>query len=143
MARRLTDASREWLRRALDDSLSVDFFTAEFTEIDCGEEVRLSWSVSNAEVVTIEPDVGNVPPEGSMVVRPLYTTRFTLTALNDADIARSRLRINVLPVRLMAPLRLVYERPQLTSERPRLVDMPRAAALPSPRLDWLRRLLGL
>jgi hypothetical protein len=49
-----------------------------------GEISSLSWSVSNAESVTIEPSIGLVPPEGYQEVCPPESVEYTLTAVNGA-----------------------------------------------------------
>lgn len=62
----------------------VNYFTANPNSITAGGSTTLSWSVSNAASVTIEPGVGTVGFSGSSVVSPTATTTYTLTATNAA-----------------------------------------------------------
>ena len=60
----------------------IGFFTAEPGSITAGDSSTLSWNVSDATVVTIEPGVGAVAAAGSTPVSPAATTSYTLTATN-------------------------------------------------------------
>lgn len=48
-----------------------------------GESATLQWNSFNASNVTIAPNIGTVPLEGSIVVRPLQTTTYTITISNS------------------------------------------------------------
>jgi len=62
----------------------VSYFTASPPIIPVGGSTTLSWSVSNATSVTIEPGVGTVGPAGTASVSPATNTTYTLTASNAA-----------------------------------------------------------
>jgi formylglycine-generating enzyme required for sulfatase activity len=61
----------------------INFFRASPRELSEGEETTLTWSVSGATKVTIEPEIGNVKSEGEEVLSPDKTTTYTLTATNE------------------------------------------------------------
>lgn len=61
----------------------IIFFEADTYAITEGESVNLSWKVSEATAVTIDPDIGLVDLSGSIVVSPNTTTTYTLTATNS------------------------------------------------------------
>ena len=57
----------------------VDFSATPET-IQAGSTSSLAWSCLNADVCTIQPDVGAVDAAGSIAVSPTETTTYTLTA---------------------------------------------------------------
>jgi len=63
----------------------IDYFTADPPVISAGGSTTLSWSVSNATSVTIDPGVGPVGLVGTALVSPVTSTNYTLTASNAAD----------------------------------------------------------
>jgi hypothetical protein len=61
----------------------IDFFRANPANINAGETSTLRWNVigeTDAYTITIDPDIGNVDPDGTQVVTPKKTTTYTLTA---------------------------------------------------------------
>jgi len=60
----------------------VNYFTADPPIISAGSFTTLSWSVSNATSVTIDPGVGPVGSIGTASVSPATSTNYTLTAAN-------------------------------------------------------------
>jgi hypothetical protein len=62
----------------------VNYFTATPDIIASGDSTTLSWDVSNATSVTIDPGVGAVDLVGTAVVSPPASTNYTLTATNAA-----------------------------------------------------------
>jgi hypothetical protein len=60
----------------------VNYFTATPNVIAAGSSTTLSWNVSNATSVTIEPGVGSVGLSGTALVSPATSTSYTLTATN-------------------------------------------------------------
>ena len=62
----------------------IHSFTADATNIDIGDSVNLSWEVSDASTVTINPGGLIVALSGSTSVSPAETTTYTLTATNSA-----------------------------------------------------------
>lgn len=67
-----------------EDLPSVGSFNAVPDVIGKGESSNLTWSVSEATSVSIEPGIGTVALTGSQRVFPAETTTYTLTALNKA-----------------------------------------------------------
>ncbi len=62
---------------------SIDSFNANPDTIGKGEGSYLTWSVSTASKISIEPGIGTVGSTGSQRVFPNKTTTYTLTATND------------------------------------------------------------
>jgi hypothetical protein len=62
---------------------AIGTFTAKPTVIVLGENATLTWSVTGARTITINPDVGTVPSSGSTLVIPSSSTTYTLSAANS------------------------------------------------------------
>jgi len=60
-----------------------------------GQSSTLSWQVSNARRIRIEPDIGPVSSLGSMAVNPSTTTTYTLIAENKAGQSRLSCRVEI------------------------------------------------
>ncbi len=60
-----------------------------------GQTSTLSWQVSNAARIRIEPEVGPVTALGSRNVKPSTTTTYTLIAANKAGESRQTCRVKV------------------------------------------------
>jgi hypothetical protein len=58
----------------------VAVFNADPNIIAVGQLGNLHWDVTGATSVSIDQGIGDVPPVGSKVVYPYYTTTYTLTA---------------------------------------------------------------
>ncbi len=65
------------------DPPSIQSFTASPSTINSGESATLSWSVTDADTVSIDRGVGPVAPSGSQTVSPAQTSTYTLTAVNQ------------------------------------------------------------
>ncbi len=65
-----------------EKDLLISSFDASPNSIKPGESAVLNWHVSGASNVTIEPDIGNVEPTGTLEVSPSTTTSYKLTASN-------------------------------------------------------------
>jgi len=65
-------------------SIVVNSFEAGPGRIVSGGSSTLSWDVSGANTVSIDPAIGNVALSGTRVVLPAKTTTYTLTASNQA-----------------------------------------------------------
>jgi hypothetical protein len=76
----------------------ITSFTASPTSIKQGEQTTISWNVSGATTITIEPAIGNVGASGSLTLTPNATITYTLTAGNDAGSTTGSTTINVTPV---------------------------------------------
>ncbi len=73
----------------------VNSFDAAPASISQGESATLSWNVSGATKVSIEPDVGSVALTGRRMVTPTTTTTYTLTAGNEAGTVTATARVVV------------------------------------------------
>ncbi len=63
--------------------VQIHEFEAQPTQITAGQKAMLSWSVSNAEELRIEPGVGQIEPtQRSLEVQPTNTTSYRLIARN-------------------------------------------------------------
>ncbi len=62
----------------------VNSFTASPPNITAGDSATLSWNVSNATSVTIDPGLGTFASSGNTIVLPAVTTNYLLTATNAA-----------------------------------------------------------
>lgn len=73
----------------------IESFEAIPDSITSGENVTLSWNVSDAADVTIDPIIGSVNLSGSKIVNPTETTTYTLKATNIAGSAESSKVVSV------------------------------------------------
>ncbi len=87
-----------------------------------GLETVLTWKVSGAESVRLEPDGDSLPPSGSRTLRPDKTTRFILRAVSWYGIAVMR-HIDVSVVR----------KTTLSQRQPTQLDWSRVTKLPPRR----------
>ncbi len=69
---------------------------ADPSTIMVGEPTTLTWNTTNAETVSIDPGIGTVSPNGSLLVSPEQTTTYTLTAQNQTGTASESTTVNVL-----------------------------------------------
>jgi hypothetical protein len=71
---------------ATSSSTAVPPFINEFGAnpniIGDGGSTDISWNVSNATSITIEPAIGPVASLGNIEISPSYTTTYTLTAIS-------------------------------------------------------------
>ncbi len=74
---------------------SINSFTATPETVAAGQSVTLSWDVSNATRVTIQPEIGTVPSSGTRSITPSATSQYVLTAINDAGAPTKNLTITV------------------------------------------------
>ena len=63
----------------------INSFTVSPTTISSGQMATLTWDVSNATAVTIQPAVGSVDPSGTKQVSPTSTATYNLTATNEGE----------------------------------------------------------
>lgn len=73
----------------------ISTFAASPADITRGESSTLSWSVSNATSVTIEPSAGAVQPGGSRQVFPNSNTTYTLVAKGPGGTAEDTTAVRV------------------------------------------------
>jgi hypothetical protein len=62
---------------------TIHSFDTARAKIRKGQSATLSWHVSNAGRISIEPDIGSVSALGSKNIKPSKTTTYTLTATNS------------------------------------------------------------
>jgi hypothetical protein len=74
---------------------TVHSFASTRTKVDKGQSATLTWHVSNASEIRIEPGLGSVSALGSTNVRPTKTTTYTLTATNDSGQAVETCKVEV------------------------------------------------
>lgn len=77
---------------------TISSFAASPSSINQGQQTALSWNVSGATTVTIQPDIGSVGQTGSLTLTPNASVSYTLTASNEAGISTSSATVNVTPV---------------------------------------------
>ncbi len=70
-------------------------FSVNPGEVNPGDEATLSWDVTKADSVNIEPKIGYVSASGSIIVTPKENTVYTLTASNSAGESKATTSINV------------------------------------------------
>jgi hypothetical protein len=80
------------------DKPAIKSFAASPTSISQGQSTNLSWDVSGATTVTIEPAIGTVGSSGSLQLKPDASTTYTLTATNQAGTDTNSVSIAVTPV---------------------------------------------
>jgi|HubBroStandDraft_6_1064221.scaffolds.fasta_scaffold01980_4 peptidoglycan-associated lipoprotein len=69
--------------------------TADKSTINPGESARLSWTTTNAENVSIAPEVGAVTAQGNTAVTPSASTTYTLTASGPGGSTDATVRVSV------------------------------------------------
>lgn len=77
------------------ESPAIHSFATTHPRVSAGQSSTLSWRVSNADRIRIEPDIGTVGALGSRTVTPSKTTTYTLIATNQAGESRVTRRIEV------------------------------------------------
>jgi uncharacterized coiled-coil DUF342 family protein len=74
---------------------TIHSFDTSRSQIKGGQSSTLTWWVSNADEVRIEPGIGTVSSLGSKTVAPSTTTTYTIIATNKAGESRETSRIEV------------------------------------------------
>jgi hypothetical protein len=87
----------------------VNSFTASPDTISAGQSATISWNVSDATSVTIQPAVGSVGSSGTQQVSPTRTTTYNLTATNAAGSTTGTLTLTVTPAAAGMPDLVVTE----------------------------------
>jgi hypothetical protein len=75
---------------------SIELFRASPDTINTGQISTLNWSVTGAQVVTIDNGIGSVALVGSRAVQPPTSTTFTLTATNEAGSVTATVAVLIL-----------------------------------------------
>jgi hypothetical protein len=76
----------------------VVLFTAEPSNIESGNSVKLEWEVKGADNITIDNGIGPVAPNGSLEVKPDSITAYNLSASNAGGTIGYAVIVNVRPV---------------------------------------------
>ena len=78
---------------------TINSFTASPASIDAGQKTTISWDVSGAATITIQPNIiGTVGSSGSLQLTPPDTITYTLTATNETGSTSGTVTITVTPV---------------------------------------------
>jgi len=75
--------------------LNIASFTASPDTISLGDSATLSWEVTGADDVIIEPGIGPVGPAGTTGVSPGETTDYVITATRDSQTRHGIARVTV------------------------------------------------
>ena len=81
----------------------INKFTVSANTVPQGEPVTLSWDISDATRVTLQPEIGTIPNVGTRSVTPMVTTTYEIIASNDAGATKSDVAVNVGPPLAGAP----------------------------------------
>ncbi len=79
----------------------VKSFKASPDIITKGDSMTLTWNISGADTVNIEPDIGYVPTSGTRTVFPKTTTDYILTATNAAGSTAKEINVIVDTTRII------------------------------------------
>ena len=83
------------------DALPTVELIVEPPEIMPGAPATLTWTSTNADMVTIEPGIGIVDPSGTMAVAPRQTTTYIITASGSGETAQQSATVTVIsPINL-------------------------------------------
>jgi len=83
---------------------TINFFNVTPEVVDSGGNSTLSWDVTNATSVKIEPGIGSVEIiAGVRTVIPITTTTYTLTATNSVGSVTAKVKIRVNEIKIIQP----------------------------------------
>ncbi|OGO14378.1 MAG: hypothetical protein A2Z02_06290 [Chloroflexi bacterium RBG_16_48_7] len=74
----------------------IKSFSSDMPAIEKGKFAVLTWDVTNADTVTLEPAAGNVIASGSQLVNPVQSTAYILLATNKFGSSRQSLTLTVI-----------------------------------------------
>jgi hypothetical protein len=75
----------------------INNFSATPGTVTPGQPLTLSWNVSGASHIRIDPDIGNVEAGGNRAVTPLAGTIYTITALSSGGPSAKSISVQMLP----------------------------------------------
>jgi hypothetical protein len=75
----------------------INSFTAGPSCVHSCDDVIISWNTSNANTVTISPNIGSVSTSGSRTVRLCSTTTYTIIASNNSGSVSASTTVTVSP----------------------------------------------
>lgn len=76
---------------------AIQEFLVNDSQIYSGSSAMLSWNVINADSVTIDNNIGTVPPYGYYSVTPTSNTTYIMTATNENGTATDSVSITIIP----------------------------------------------
>jgi len=74
----------------------INSFTISPETISAGQRTTLSWKVTGATAVTIEPEIGEVGAGGSLLLSPAATITYNLTASNESGSTTGSVTVTVM-----------------------------------------------
>jgi len=74
---------------------AVNTFTASQDTVAAGQSVTLSWDVSDATRITLQPEIGTIMASGTRSVTPSVTTTYKIIAANDAGSTTREITVTV------------------------------------------------
>ncbi|MEO8386344.1 MAG: dockerin type I domain-containing protein [Betaproteobacteria bacterium] len=104
---------------------SIASFSASRSAIVSGQTAFLAWSVSGADVVTIDNGIGDVTLNTSYGVTPASTTRYTLTASNTNGSVSATTQVDFIGLKQLSPTTYHTENVFFIIADPSLVDFPK------------------
>jgi hypothetical protein len=114
----------------------IQRFEADPPSIELGMSTKLSWSVTGATEMKLDHGIGPVAQTGTLVVSPLATTTYAMTATGASTDVHSTVSVEVKPAAGERPRRLYEEAVEMRrkGQLPEsLALMRRAAAAGAPR----------
>lgn len=75
----------------------INKFSANVNTVPLGQSFTLTWDISNATYITLQPEIGTIPAVGTRSITPTMTTKYIITASNDVAATKGELTINVGP----------------------------------------------
>jgi hypothetical protein len=73
----------------------INKFSASPTTVPQGQPVTLTWDISDATRISLQPEIGSIPAVGTRSVTPTVTTTYQLTAANDAGASKAQATVYV------------------------------------------------
>lgn len=73
----------------------INKFSVSPTSVPQGQSVTLTWDISDATRISLQPEIGSIPAVGTRSVTPMVTTTYQVTASNDAGATKSEATVYV------------------------------------------------
>lgn len=102
---RVQDAKGLWSKEVYDyvnirspytDVPVINVFEVQPEKVNIGSSVTIKWDVSNAQQVTIMPNLGNVASSGTRIIIPDIDTTYKIVATNNAGSTTKEIKVTVL-----------------------------------------------
>ncbi|MFC2051068.1 CARDB domain-containing protein, partial [Chloroflexota bacterium] len=75
----------------------INSFTTTPADISAGQRTTLSWDVSGATEINIQPGISTVGPSGTLLLTPAASITYTLTATNQSGSTAASATVTVTP----------------------------------------------